>query len=261
MQTKTAAPARQETPVLVLFDADNTLFDGRVVYEKVLRKTFAQHFPRRDFSGIKLDNGQYSGKNIPQILREIAWEHHITDNSFNGKRDSLIKYGIEQFSRELENGGNVRVLPGVPELLEQLKRRNAVIGVVTGNPDVTAKLALKNAGLERHFSFILGGQEGNHKVENAVIALKRVLKDRLPARVVIVGDSPTEANVAKKTGFDFIGTATGLHTVEQLREHGGNTPVFRDLSNTKEVLKAIYEKERPNIRIAPNAVVHTRQIK
>ena len=103
-------PERTETPVLVLFDADNTLFNSRDIYENVLRKVFARHFPRRDFSGLTLDNGDYSGKNLPQILREIAWKHNIPDNSFEGKKESIIKQGIEEFSQALKDGGKVRVL-------------------------------------------------------------------------------------------------------------------------------------------------------
>lgn len=258
---KTATPGRKETPVLVLLDADNTLFNSRDIYEKVLRKTFAQHFPRRDFTGLKLDNGQYSGKNLPQILREIAWHYQIPDNSFAGKKESIIQHSIEEYTQALQNGEKVHVLPGVPELLAQLKKRNAIIGVVTGNPDATARLALKGAGLDRHFSFILGGHDGNHKVENSLIALKDTLKEKLPAKVVIIGDSPTEANVANKIGFGFVGTATGLHTVEQLREHSPNAPVFHNLGNTSEVMKAIYENERPQVRLAPNAIVRTRLAK
>ncbi|MFA5247171.1 MAG: HAD family hydrolase [Candidatus Micrarchaeia archaeon] len=253
-------PARTEIPVLVLIDADNTLFDSRDIYEKVLRKVFATHFPRRDFSELRLDNGNYSGKNLPQILKDIAWnQFKIPSNSFETRKESIIKQGIAEFTQALEKGDQVRVLKGVPELLGELKKRNAIIGVVTGNPEATARLALKNAKLDHHFSFILGGHEGNHKIENAFIALNQTLKEKLPKNVVIIGDSPTEANVAEKIGFGFIGTATGLHTIEQLKKHSPDMPVFADLSNTPEVLKAIFEKERPQVRIAPNAVVRTRR--
>ena len=147
----------------------------------------------------------------------------------------------------------------MPELLEQLRKRNAIIGVVTGNPEATARLALKNAGLDHHFSFILGGHEGNFKAENSVTALKKTLKEKLPAKVVIIGDAPTEANVAKKLGFDYVGTATGLHTVAQLKEHYPEMPVFQNLGNTSEVLNAIYKNERPHVRLAPNAITATRR--
>jgi phosphoglycolate phosphatase-like HAD superfamily hydrolase len=252
-------PARTETPVLVLIDADNTLFDARGIYEKVLRKTFACHFPRRDFSELKLNNANYSGKNLPQILREIAWQYNIPKNSFEGKKEIIIKQGMEEFSQALQKDGKVRVLPGVSKLLEELKKRNAIIGVVTGNPDLTARLALKSVKLDRHFSFILGGHEGNYKKENSISGLKGTLKEKLPAKVVIIGDSPTEARVARETGFDFIGTATGLHTIEQLKKESPGMPVFRDLSNTHEVLKAIYENERPQVRLGKNAITLTRR--
>jgi|GEM_PF-4597980 len=254
-------PARTQTPVLVLLDADNTLFDAKKLYENVLRKTFAVTFPRRDFSKLTLDNPNYSGKNLPQILREIAWAHNITANSFENNKEKLISTGVEVFSEELQadkkkkNGErNFRMLPGAAELLSKLREHNAVVGVITGNPEHTARLALESEGLGKHVSFVLGGHEGNFKVENAKIALRKVLKEKLPEKVVVIGDAPTEANVANQLGFDFIGTATGLHTEQELRRCTPNGTVFPNLSNTEKVLRTIYENQKPLVRLAPNAV-------
>jgi phosphoglycolate phosphatase len=219
--------------LLVLFDLDQTLVDAIPTYDKAFTLIFWEVFG----VACSLRELDFGGKNTPTIFREGCAKKGVSREDCEKKLPLAVGEVAKAFMRfASRKGAAVRVLPGAQELLESLSRRKVLMGIITGSPSATAQVVLERSGLGRHFQFVVGGEEGKDKVENAVTAMKKaaLILGKPPARVVLVGDSTREALTAKHHGFRFVGVATGFESRTDL-ESASAGKVFSDLRNAKAV--------------------------
>ncbi len=222
---------------LVLFDLDQTIVDAIPLYDRACRRAFREHF-NVECSAYELD---FAGKTMPAIIREGCEKKGVPRTEYDAKAHLVIRDLIRYFDSYVsQKDSNIRVLPGAKELLEALSKKGILLGIVTGSAEKSANKLLFRAGLRRYFAFVVGGERAADKKQAAKEALSEAKKALgcFPKKVVFVGDSPREAQVAKAENFAFIGTATGYHTKKQLKDAGAAF-VFADLSGTKKVLAAI----------------------
>jgi HAD superfamily hydrolase (TIGR01509 family) len=225
---------------LVLFDLDQTLVDALPLYDRACRRVFLEHFGV-ECSAYDLD---FAGRTLPAIIWEGCKKCGIPRREYDAKAHLLVRDLIRYFDSYVSApGAQVRVLAGARELLEALSKKGILLGVVTGSAQRSANMLLFRAKLRRHFAFVVGGERAADKKQAARQALLDAKKTlgRFPKKVVLVGDSPREAQVAAAEKFGFIGTATGYHTQKQLSAAGAKA-VFADLSGTKKVLAAIMKQ-------------------
>ena len=222
---------------LVLFDLDQTLVDAIPLYDKACRRVFLEHFGA-ECSAYELD---FAGKTLPAIIWEGCRKKGVPKKEYDAKVHLVVRDLIRYFDSYLSKPGSaVKVLPGAKRLLEALSAKGILLGVVTGSAEKSANMLLFRAKLRRHFAFVVGGERAKDKKQAARQALcdaKKVLGS-FPEKVVFVGDSPREAQVAAAEKFGFIGTATGYHTQKQLKDAGAAF-VFADLSDTEKAMAAI----------------------
>jgi len=249
---------RQKVPALVLYDLDHTLLDASEAYTSSLRESLAQNFPRKDFTKVQLGNSEHSGRNALTNLSEIASEH-INPRIFEDKRDRVMRTWVENYCKSIENGGKITAMPGAHKLLDVTENENCINLVVSSTPKTAIEAGLRKLGMQKRFAAVYGGENGKQKIENVREVLRQWLERKDPANIVIIGDSPVEARVAKELLIRHIGVATGLHSVEDLRKESKTSPVFENLSDTKAVMKEILGHERPQVRLAPNAIKVTRR--
>jgi phosphoglycolate phosphatase len=111
------------------------------------------------------------------------------------------------------------------------------LGLVTGNIEATAWMKLRYAGIAHYFDF--GGFGCTHadRAEIARQALKASGVER-PARVFLIGDTPSDINAAKVNGFTAIAVATGGFNSQELEKSGADF-VFEDLTDTERLLSIL----------------------
>jgi phosphoglycolate phosphatase-like HAD superfamily hydrolase len=133
--------------------------------------------------------------------------------------------------------------PGIREALDAVHAHPEIHqALLTGNLREGARLKLSYLDLWRYFEFGAFANDSHIRNELGPFALRRA-KEKLgidfpPERVFIIGDTPHDVACGKAIGAKTIAVATGAFSVEQLAALNP-THVFKDLSDTKALLKVI----------------------
>jgi phosphoglycolate phosphatase len=225
---------------LVLFDIDGTLLwsdgAGRRAMEGALAHTFGSAGDPRY---------RYDGKTDLQIARELMRAEGHGDDAIDARLHAVLDGYLERLRRELDAGArHVRLLPGVPELLDALEPRpDVVLGLLTGNVASGAEAKLTAAGLDfRRFRVNAFGSDHEHRPLLPAVAQRRAREllghDFGGGDVVVIGDTPADVECARSIGARTVAVATGRYTVGELAAHDPSA-VLQDLSDTDAALAAI----------------------
>jgi len=112
--------------------------------------------------------------------------------------------------------------PPVPlaPLLDSLRARGLVLGVVTNDSAFAAGAQLRKAGVHGHFDFVAGFDSG-HGAKPAPDPLLAFAEAAAlaPARVAIVGDSTHDLIAGRAAGMTTLAVLTGPATRDDLAPH------------------------------------------
>lgn len=196
-----------------LFDIDGTLLHCT---DAVHYFAFCEALGSLAGRPLNLDGVTAHGNTDVGILRdalrlagvgEDAWRPQI-----GATRDLMCRF-VEERKGDL----CAAVLPAVPEVLERLRARGAVLGVATGNLEGIGRLKLERGRLLEHFDF--GGYsdafEYRRDVFAGALAKARALAGA-DAAVCVVGDTPEDVRAARANKLDVIAVATGIYSFEEL---------------------------------------------
>jgi phosphoglycolate phosphatase len=227
---------------LVLFDIDGTMLKsagvGRASMESALEKVFGS----RGSSEYR-----YDGKTDKQIVREAMKNEGHGDELIDARMDSVMEQYVGGLDERIGSGKyTVKVLPGIPELLDALEKRDDVIlGLLTGNIREGARRKLAAAGIDfARFRINAFGSDSEHRPALPAIARQRAMEsldlDIEGDRMYVIGDTPADIACGRELGARAIAVATGLYSVEDLRGHKPFA-VFQDLSDTAKVMETILD--------------------
>ncbi len=200
-----------------LFDIDGTLMNCT---DAVHYFAFCEALHELAGRPLNLDGVVAHGNVDVGILRDALTLGGVSEGSWRAglasAKDSMCRY-VEEHKGEL----CATVLPQVPEVLDHLKERGAVLGVATGNLEGIGRLKLAHAGLLERFDF--GGYSDAYEYRRDVFggALRKARElAGAEAAVCVVGDTPEDVRSAKANGLDVIAVGTGIYSMEQLRAEG-----------------------------------------
>ena len=222
---------------ICLFDIDGTLIRsggaGQGAFDVILAEQFG------------ITNGcegvSFSGRTDRAILRELFERHTIEDTDENWLR--FREAYLERLPTMLaERPGHV--LPGVVELLAQLRDRDDVLlGLLTGNIAEGARVKLAHYDLFQYFHF--GGYGDNHVDRNEVArealeAATTYHADKVGSangdtQVWVIGDTPLDVAAARAIDAQAIAVLTGWHSRERL-EAAKPDVLFDDLTDVDALL-------------------------
>jgi len=226
---------------LVLFDIDGTLVwtagAGRTAISHALLQEMGATGP--------VDVHRFDGKTDPQIVMELMLAAEHPDAESERHIAAVCDRYLELLGHELENRREeIRVYPGVTELLTSLEARSDVLlGLLTGNLARGAAMKLEAAGIAAgRFRVGAFGSDSAVRADLPAIAASRAadVVGRLPSghEIVIIGDTPADMTCGQGVGARAIGVATGRHSVAEL-EASGAYAAFETLADTAAVLEAI----------------------
>ena len=133
---------------LLLFNIDGTLLKTDGAGTRAANRAFEKIYGVKE-AMTKIDA---AGKTDPIILKEIFQNEFQRDYALEEAQE-LYKHYVP-FLEEETSTSVTQVMPGIPELLENLStREDMVLGVATGNIEQGAWIKLRSAGLHSHFSF------------------------------------------------------------------------------------------------------------
>jgi phosphoglycolate phosphatase-like HAD superfamily hydrolase len=190
-----------------------------------------------DVDGTLLRNGKDTA-NLYHEAIELAAGHALPTAlpTMHGKTDGQILtetlsfYGLDQSlhpvaSKHLDDLSRLRheagmrreICPGIEDALEAFAKRGWVNALLTGNSANRARFKIEGAGLD------VDAFDWQHSYFGEVSPLRseltiRAQEELLDHHKVIIGDTPGDDIAAQAAGIPFIGVATGVYSIEDLRE-------------------------------------------
>ncbi len=209
--------------MLYLFDIDGTLVDtggaGMASLMEATREIFGHEGPALDLAG-STDLG---------IVANI--HAHFEIEPTRERIDAYFGVYLVRLDWNLTHGGfSGRVFDGVQELLTGLaSRRDASIGLLTGNIVGGAAAKMRHFGLAGHFPFGAYGCDHAERNRLGPIALERAAvhtgRTFTAAETWVIGDTPKDIACAHAIGARCLAVATGQFAAAALEAHGADQVV------------------------------------
>jgi phosphoglycolate phosphatase len=196
-----------------LFDIDGTLMRSR---DRVHFDAFTSTVQRVTGFEITLAGVLLAGSTDTAIIREACRQAGISDEIVDAHLEAILE-GMRQCVLERRHELELVRMPGVEEALRHLARRNALLGVATGNLEMIGWIKIEEAGLREWFRF--GGFSDHFPIRSELIghaarkAREMAGKD---ARVCVVGDTPRDIEAARANSLSVIAVATGRYSFDEL---------------------------------------------
>jgi phosphoglycolate phosphatase len=196
-----------------LFDIDGTLANtrGGVHYNSF-------HTALREVYGCegRIDDVPVHGNTDLGILRAALIQHCKLPADFEARLPRARALMCAEVARNADNM-SVDVCPGIRELLAELRRRDKLIGVVTGNLEQVGWLKLERGGIRHFFDFgsFSDTREKREEIFRHGIELARQLRGP-ETTVCFVGDTPADIQAAERVGMPIIAVATGIYSQQDL---------------------------------------------
>lgn len=227
---------------LVLFDIDGTLLwtdgAGRRAIQAALLAEMGTAGP--------IESYRFDGKTDPQIIHELLDAVGHPQARSREHVELVCRRYVTLLAGELAaSPARSRVYPGVVELLDLIeRRRDTLLGLLTGNVAEGASLKLRAVGLEpARFRVGAFGSDAAERPHLPAIAAERAatLMGRPVAGddLVIIGDTPADVTCGASLGARAIGVGTGSYSAADLLAAGAYA-AFESFADPAPVLAAIY---------------------
>ena len=205
----------------MLFDVDGCLISTGGAGTKAWRYAFDR------LHGIPADIGQFTeaGMTDPDVGRQ-TFVRVLARDPTEAEMGRLLGVYLERLATEVDQSAGYRVMPGVEALLPRLVERGLMLGIVTGALEAAAHIKLGRARLNRFFTFGGYGSDSADRAELTRVAIARC--GRLhghaldPLRMLVVGDTPRDAEAGRAAGAITVGVATGKYSVQELEAAGAD---------------------------------------
>ena len=198
---------------LIIFDFDGTLGDTRRNIVTTLQQTMQEkHLPVIDEARCAATIGltlKDSFKTLfPQLTDEEAEECTITyRHIFEVNKKKMVP----------------QLFPHVAETLADLQRRGITMSVASSRSNVSLRGFLKDMGIERYISYVLGADDVTKPKPDPEPILKTLTALCFAAdETLVVGDMPVDILMGRNAGTRTCGVTYGNASRQQLDKAGAN---------------------------------------
>ncbi|MCA9901778.1 MAG: haloacid dehalogenase-like hydrolase [Anaerolineales bacterium] len=224
---------------LLLFDIDGTLIRsngaGRLTLAYALERLFGTSGP--------LDSYNMSGKTDPRIITDLLTAVGIPAKEIQRQLPAIYELMAEHGQKVFWEKG-MTACPGVPDLLAKLAMQDDVlVGLLTGNSQITAPLKLSAAGIDP-LQFKVGAYGSDALDRNDLPAIGMARAHQLTGdafngnNTVIIGDTPADVLCARAGKATAVAVASGWHAATTLAEYHPDH-LFENLSHTEQILEVL----------------------
>ena len=204
--------------ILVLFDIDGTL----------LRRAGPAHGQALE-DAVRLETGVIvSMASIPvygmldrDILTQMMQQSGMRPRQIRTAMPAIVTRAQRLYHRRCPDL-RARVCPGVRPLLQRLDRRQATLGLVTGNLSAIGWRKMRQAGLDHHFHLGAFADQGSTRGILAGLAAREARRAGWATRrtpTYLIGDTANDILAARQNGMVAIAVATGHYNLDELRQH------------------------------------------
>ncbi len=220
---------------LFLFDIDGTILTSGAGKRAMAEGARAYLGPEATLEGVEI-----AGRTDKAIAIELLEQQKrpVTPESIGG----LLDQYLHQLALHLPHHQH-EVLPGILPLLETLRmRRDAALGLLTGNLEKGARLKLEQVGVWHFFKFGAYADDSHNRNELGPHALRRASEEHArefsPEDVYVIGDTPHDIACARVIEAKAVAVATGKYSREELAACEPDF-LFSDLSDVRSILRTL----------------------
>jgi HAD superfamily hydrolase (TIGR01509 family) len=206
---------------LAIFDFDGTLVDAYdSIYKTINFVSEKLNYKKFGYEEVK----RAVGKGDIQLIKTLFKDKYKIAHS-------LYK---ENYLNFLKN--NVKVIDGVFDFLEELKRRKIKIAGATNRAEFSLKDLLKETDLEKYFDLVLCADDVKQPKPNPEIILKIVDYFRVEKKEVFyVGDMDIDYETGKNAEVDTYIVTTGSSSKSDFEKYD-SVLIFNEINKVKEFL-------------------------
>ena len=177
--------------------------------------------------------------NIEKTKSEIT--HHfgktteaIAKNLFPKEYDP-VKIGAEKDDLFMTLVSDIRLFPGVFELVSRLKEQKYLICVASSNPTITIQTICTNCNLD--IDACIGVDEIEHGKPAPDMIIAAASRLGLPtSECLAVGDSPYDIRAAKAANCRIVAVLTGGHSLESLKKEKPDF-ILQSITEIEDILE------------------------
>ncbi len=202
----------------VLFDLDGTLIDHFSAIHRAV--AFAQQklgLPESSYAHVRAT----VGGSVPITLAKLCGgADHAT---------AAEPYFRQHFIEIMHE--DVRILPGVPELLQALRDRGLTLAVLTNKIETHAQSTLEHLGLTPLLHAVFG-TASDHPYRKPDPRFTMLALEKLNCAsddCILVGDSPYDFATAEAACIECHLVATGSHDLAQLQSETAAAGIYENL--------------------------------
>jgi putative hydrolase of the HAD superfamily len=210
-------PTRQNPPQTLLIDADDTLWENNIYFERAIREFISF-----------LNHHEYTPEQVREVLNDVERENIVrhgygTQSFARALVDTFERLSVEPLTRALHRkiegfahaiaNQPVEIITGVIETLQYLALRHRLILMTKGNPiEQTGKL--ERSGLKHYFVAAEVVMEKNPAIYGAITGKYSLQR----SSTWMVGNSPrSDINPALAAGLNAVYVP---HSDTWILEHG-----------------------------------------
>ena len=166
------------------------------------------------------------------LLKSEGWNETQIEETMPKLTEELDAMHASTFEPD-----SIKILPGVRDMLEALKAKECVLGLITGNLEVIAERKLAAVDIWQYFE--LGGygsDQHSTRADLVSIAVRRAgYADNL-SNVFVFGDTARDIQAAHDAGVEnSVGVANGFRDKQEFIDAQAKI-IFENFENTNQVL-------------------------
>ena len=196
----------------VIFDIDGTLVDSVDLHAAAWQEAFRHFGHEIPFDAIR----QQIGKGGDQLMPEFMSKQEV---ELKGKE--LSNFRSELFKQKYLP--SVKAFPCVRELLEKVRANKQKIALASSAKEDELEIYERIANIEDLVEVETSSDDAKKSKPHPDIfeaAIARLGRDLPLDHIIVVGDSPHDAEAAKRAGLKTVGVLCGGFSAEVLRNAG-----------------------------------------
>lgn len=210
----------------IIFDFDGVIVDSERCWE-----------PQMEDLCAKLVPGWHSGDNAKHLTGA-----NLRDNYAYLCKAYRIGFSWEEFERSVESltetiyGEKTEFLPGIPELLKELKKRGIPVGLASSSKNAWLEMAFGHLGMGEYFPLRATGDDlkpGEGKPAPVLYLRAAAMLGVDPGECIAIEDSHNGVLSAKAAGMYCIAIRNGFNDAQDLSMADECIQGFADLDNKK----------------------------
>ena len=192
----------------ILFDLDGTLLDTLDELEDAVNTSLARFgYPHRSREQVR----EFVGNGVANLMRRA-----VPADTPQEEYEACLAFMREYYTAH--SGELAKPYPGIPELLDTLKKKGLALAVVTNKPDRPARRLV-----EQHFSGLFNAVVGEcaDRPRKPAPDMPAYALEQLglgSGEAVYVGDSQVDIQTARNAGLKVVSVTWGFRDREELEQ-------------------------------------------